>query len=59
MADAVKQMKQPGSKVDPDAPCNCGIPGCKGHEPDAEGKVHIFHPNGKHYVLDMSRHTAN
>jgi hypothetical protein len=55
-------VKKSGARPSPDesvAECKCGIPGCKGHEPDAEGKIHVFHPNGKHYVLDMSKWAAN
>jgi len=58
MADKVKPMTKPG-RPDDFGDCQCGIPGCKGHEPDADGKIHIHHPNGKHYVLNMSKHLAN
>ena len=53
-ADQTKNKSpfEPGS-------CECGFPNCQGHEPDADGKVHIpNHPRG-HLVLDMSKWASN
>jgi hypothetical protein len=52
-----------GGKPAPDASvaeCKCGVPNCQGHQPDADGMIHITnHPSGKHFVLNMRKRIAN
>ena len=57
MADAVKKnSSSPDQRLTQMPLAIAGSPAAKAM---TRKQVHVFHPNGKHYVLDMSRHTAN